>query len=151
MGQRISFETVGCFDVQWERDSRIAGGTSMHRIRHNRKRWRTKWPWSKWLPLKIDERFCRECGFAYHEGPLPAEVTHVTFGSVSAVVYPSGGFRRGDSVVRIGRVRSSGKGLYLSEFVPLEELADVSDAILAIRDEVRSVRAQRASKGFVRG
>jgi hypothetical protein len=28
-----------------------------HRIRHNRKRWRTKWPWQKWLPLKVDERF----------------------------------------------------------------------------------------------
>lgn len=123
----------------------------MHRIRHNRKRWRTKWPWTKWLPLKVDERFCRECGFAFHEGPLPPEVSHVNFGSVSAVLYPSGGFRRGELVVRIGRVRTGGKGLYLSEFIPLDELADVSAAIEAIGDEVRGVRAQRTPKGFVRG
>ena len=37
----------------------------MFRVRNNRKRWRLKWPWRLLFPLKVDERFCRECGMPY--------------------------------------------------------------------------------------
>jgi hypothetical protein len=100
-----------------------------NRIRHNRKRWRTKWPWKWVFPLRIDERFCRECGFPFHEGPLPKPVKSCSSGSVEAVVYPAGGFRRDEYAVQIGRVRSGRGQLYLSELVPVVERDDVYNVL----------------------
>ena len=75
--------------------------------------------------MKMDERFCRACGLPFHEGPLPKESNSFSSGNVTAVVYPAGGFRRNEYVVRIARVKGSGRGLYLSEFIPVNELDDV--------------------------
>jgi hypothetical protein len=44
---------------------------------------------------------------------------------VSASVYPAGGFRRNEYLVRFGRVRSGSRQLYLSEFIPLQERDDL--------------------------
>ena len=97
----------------------------MNRIRHHRKRWRIRWPWRWLFPLPVDERFCPECRFPFHEGPLPREVAHFDSGSICAVVYPSGGFRRNEYVVKFGRWRTSGRSLYHSEFIPAQDLDDL--------------------------
>jgi len=101
----------------------------MYRIRQQRKRWRTKWPWKRLFPLRVDERYCRDCGFAFHEGPLPKEVAHFESGSVSALVFPAGGFRRNEYLVRFGRVKSGSRQLYLSEFIPAQERDDLFNVL----------------------
>lgn len=97
----------------------------MYRVKHHRKRWRTRWPWKRVFPLRVDERYCRECGFPFHKGPLPKEIAHFDSGSISALVFPAGGFRRNEYVVRFGRWRAGGKQLYLSEFIPTQDLDDL--------------------------
>jgi len=84
-----------------------------------------RWPWRWIFPLSLNERFCRTCGFPYHDNPLPKETITLASGQVNVVVYPAGGFRRNEYIVRIGRVKSGGKQVFLSEYIPLSELEDV--------------------------
>lgn len=105
----------------------------MFRVRNNRKRWRLKCPWRVLFPLRVDERFCRECGMPFHEGPLPREVRRYRDGNGEGLVYSAGGFRRGEFVVRFGRWKSSGPRFFLSEFIPEDEL----DSLLEVATRAR--------------
>jgi len=98
----------------------------MYHIRNGRKRWRTRWPWRHLFPLKIDDRFCRECGQSYHNGPLPTEVERFTSGNVSALIYPSGNWGMAAFVVRFGRWKAQGRAPYLSEYLVAEDLPDLA-------------------------
>lgn len=117
---------------------------SMYRARNNRKRWRTKWPWRLLFPLKIDERFCRECGLPYHEGPLPRPLGQCTIGNVTAHVFPAGGFRQNEYIIRFGRWRPGGKQYYCSEYIPESELHDLLAVVEQARDELCALRKTRA-------
>src|SRR5690606_17463993 len=94
---------------------------SLSRIRYQRKRWRLKWPWNRLFPLRVDERFCRHCGFPYHEGPLPNEVKRYCSDNVVALALPAGSWRKGDLTITVGRWRASGKQLFCSAYIPITE------------------------------
>ena len=100
----------------------------MWRIHNNRKRWRRRWPWRWLFPLPVNERYCRECGLAYHDGPLPKEVARYDEDSVSGLVFPAGGYRRGEFKIRFGRWMGRGDDLFLGDFIPEAEL----DALLKV-------------------
>src|SRR5262245_21122225 len=92
----------------------------------------------------VNERFCSECGFPHHDGPLPSEVACFDSGSVSAVIYPAGGFRGKDLLVRFGRVRAGGRQLYLSEFIPTDELEDVLVTVSDLKSYLNRPRTKAA-------
>ena len=114
----------------------------MYRVRNNQKRWRLKWPWRLFFPLKVDERFCRECGMPFHEGPLPKEVNRYRDGNVEGLLYPAGGFRRGEFVVRVGRWKVGGQKFFLSDFIPEEELDSLLRVVNQAREEYRAHACQ---------
>jgi len=97
----------------------------MFHVRNDRRRWRLRWPWRWIFPLKVVERYCRECGFAFNDGPLPQEVASYREGDVSLQVFPAGKNRRGELTVRVGRWQSSRQGPYLGDFIPADELDDL--------------------------
>ena len=94
----------------------------MYLRNQNNKRWRMNWPWRLLFPLKVDERYCRRCGKPFHEGPLPMEVKRYRDDSVEGQVFPAGGFRRREFVIRFGRWKGGSRSSYLSEFIPVDEL-----------------------------
>ena len=112
----------------------------MFRVRNNRKRWRMRWPWRWLFPLTVNERYCRECGLAYHDGPLPKELARYNEGSVSGLVFPAGGFRRGEFKIRFGRWMGRGDGLFLADFIPEDEL----DSLLSVAEQAREAYRTRA-------
>lgn len=116
----------------------------IYRSRNNRKRWRLNWPWSWLFPLKVDERFCRECSLPYHEGPLPSSVHYVVFKSISALVYPAGSWRSEDYEVRLGRMKRGGRQLFHSEFIPVSEIDDVITALLMLKEDLSKLRPTNA-------
>lgn len=134
--------------VQGNVTGRITGrtGMGMYRSRNSSKRWRLKWPWSWLFPLRIDERFCKGCGLPYHEGPLPKPIHEVMVKSVSALAFPAGSWRAGDYAVRLGRMRSGGKNLFLSEFVPQAEIDDAVTALLMLQEDLSVPRSSGARR-----
>lgn len=140
-------QTVGHLDCHWQRVAELLEETSMFRVRHNRKRWRLKWPWRHLFPLKVDERFCRECGMPFHEGPLPKEVMRYRDGYIEGLVFPAGSFRRGEFVLRLGRWKGGGQKFFLSEFIPQDELDSLLTVVTQARNDYRtSTRARRARR-----
>ena len=117
---------------------------SMYRIRHGKKRWRTRWPW-RWLyPLKIDERFCSRCGLPYHNGPLPQEVKRFTRGNVGAFIFPAGSWGRGAKyVIRVGRWKSAGRDFSFSEYIPSEDMRDLAAVLRDTHAFLNPPTAQR--------
>lgn len=113
----------------------------------NRNDWRARWPWRWLFPPRINERFCRECGLPYQDGPRPKQVGHFQDDCVSALVFPAGSYRRGDLAVRFGRwVKSHGEP-HLSELIPLAELDSLLTVIQHIQDEYQtSTDARRARR-----
>ena len=121
----------------------------MYRVRYGRKKWRTRWPWTRLFPLRVDDRFCPKCGLPYHNGPLPKEVTQFTEGNVGACIYPSGTFRRRSFAVKFGRWRSGSRELYLSDFIDAEELDDLFEVAALARDFVTGRESARAVRRWV--
>lgn len=119
---------------------------SMYRVRHQRKRWRMKWPWKRLFPLRIDERFCSECRQPFHEGPLPDEVTRRHHGNVCAIVYPAGTYRQNERVIRVGRWKAGGKQFYCSEFIPVSDIDDVLSVVDKIKEELSASQKTRATR-----
>lgn len=116
---------------------------SMYRSRNQKKRWRRKWPWKVLFPLRVDERFCSECQMPYHEGPLPKEARRFDVRNVAAFVFPSGGFRRNELVIRVGRWRAGGKQFYSSEFVPFDDIDDLLAVLQLAKEELSSTSDHR--------
>ena len=105
----------------------------MYRVRRKGKPWRTRWPFKKWWPQKVDERFCRECNQPYINGPHPKEVCQFFTNNVAAVLFPAGDWKRERFVVRLGRWKPGSGRFYLSEYVPADELEDVETVIAQVR------------------
>ena len=119
---------------------------SMYRSRNQRKRWRLKWPWKHFFPLRVDERFCRECRMPYHEGPLPTEVKRCFVDNVAAFVFPAGGYRKAEYVIRVGRWKSGGKQFYCSEFIPAEDIDNLLAAVELAREEISALPTKARAK-----
>jgi hypothetical protein len=108
----------------------------MYRVRRKGKPWRTRWPFKKWWPQKVDERFCRECNQPYINGPHPKEVCQFFTNNVAAVLYPAGDWKRERFVVRLGRWKPGSGRFYLSEYVPADELEDAETVIAQVREYI---------------
>ena len=118
----------------------------MHRIRNNPHYWKRRWPWRWFIPLRVNDRFCRECGLPYHEGPLPEAVDKFRDGDVEIQRFTAGSHRRGDYMIRVGRWKGSGRRLFLSEFFPERELDVVIDALCRARKEWSEPRRHRRDR-----
>lgn len=111
----------------------------MNRIKHGQKRWRMKWPWNRLFPLRIDERFCRECGLPYHHGPLPKELAQFTSGNVAVVIYPAGNFgNRHTFAMKVGRWKAFSGTFQFSPYIPEEEFEDLVKVAARIRKFLES-------------
>jgi len=118
----------------------------MYRVRYGRKQWRKRWPW-KWLfPLTVDERYCRECGLPYQNGPHPTENRQFRRRDVAALVYPAGGWRRGEFVIRFGRWRSQGRDYFLSQYFSPEDLEDLFPVAAQAHEYIDLQRKKRARR-----
>lgn len=119
---------------------------SMYRSRNQRKRWRLKWPWKHIFPLRVDERYCRECGMAFHEGPLPSEIKRCFVDNVVAMIFPAGSWRRGEYVIRVGRWKVGGKQFYCSEFIPAADIDQVLAVVKTVREEISLLQGKSRAK-----
>lgn len=108
----------------------------MYRVYRGRKRWRTRWPWSRLFPLQLDERFCRHCRQPYHNGPMPKEVKQFSSGSVGALIYPAGSWSRRALSVKFGRWKAGSRELFLSDFISAEDLPDLLKVAALAREFV---------------
>lgn len=118
----------------------------MYRVRRNRKFWRTKWPLRKWLPPKLDERFCKKCHLLHQDGPPPKPQETFSFGHAGAYAYPSGSFKRGQLAFEFGRFKAFGDNLKLTHFVLDEDLDDLLEVVTharAYRDQKGRRKPQR--------
>ena len=106
----------------------------MYRVRRKGKQWMNRWPWRWVFPKLIDERYCSGCGLPYQNGPMPREEASYTSHSVCAIRYPAGGFRKHESVFKIGRWKGGGTGFYFSEFIPMDDLDDVLLVLCELKD-----------------
>jgi len=121
----------------------------MYRVRRKGKPWRTRWPFKKWWPKKVDERFCPECSLPYVNGPLPKEIAQFHSGNVAAILFPAGDWKRERFVVTIGRWKPSSGRFYLSEFVPDEELDDVEEVTTQVREYLDELARHKPTRRTV--
>lgn len=105
----------------------------MYRVRRKGKGWRNRWPFSRWLPYRLDERFCRECTLPYQNGPLPEPVIQFHRGNVAAVLLPKAGWKEKYSI-RLGRWKPAAGRYFLSEFIPTDELEDLEMVVAQLRE-----------------
>lgn len=98
----------------------------MYRVRNRRNFWRTRWPWKKFFPPKVDERFCEKCGLNYQHGPMPKPVKEFISGNVTALVFPAGTWRGRELTVAFGRWKAPTRQFYLSQYFTHEELKDLA-------------------------
>lgn len=106
-----------------------------------------RWPWRWIFPLKVTERYCRECGMSYNDGPLPKEEASYRAGNVCVQVFPGGSFYRDELVVRVGRWQRSFGRPFLSDFIPEKELADLAAVVSWACDDYRKrTQARRARR-----
>ena len=82
----------------------------------------------------------------FHEGPLPKEVVRFDVRNVAAFVFPSGGFRKGEYVIRVGRWKSGGKQFYSSEFIPAEDLDDLLAVVAMAKEAISESRLTSARR-----
>jgi hypothetical protein len=82
----------------------------------------------------------------FQDGPMPNETRRVDEGNIGCVVYPAGGFRKKEVVVRFGRWRASNGRFYLSEFVPQEDLDDLLTVVTKARQLLTPQRKTRPER-----
>ncbi|MDQ3329252.1 MAG: hypothetical protein M3552_01145 [Planctomycetota bacterium] len=74
-------------------------------------------------------------------GSIPEKVREFQSGNVAAILYPSGDYRRERVVIQLGRWKPGAGRFFLSEYVPEEELDDLDEVIVQVR-EYFAARAQ---------
>ncbi|MCY2994748.1 MAG: hypothetical protein NTY19_43840 [Planctomycetota bacterium] len=82
----------------------------------------------------------------FHEGPLPREVNRYRDGNVEGLVFPAGGFRRSEFVVRFGRWKAGGHKFFLSEFIPEDELDSLLEVVTQAREKYRTRTRDRRAR-----
>ena len=116
----------------------------MYRVRRNFG-WKTQWPWRLFFLPKVNERFCPKCSMPFQDGAMPAPLDTFDKGNIAGRVYPSGGYRKNEVVIRVGRLRAGRDSFYLSEFIPLEDLNDLIDVASTLRTRLTKPRNQRSA------
>lgn len=117
----------------------------MYRVRRNNNHWKRRWPWRWFYRPKIDERTCRHCGLPYQNGPLPDSIHRFDVGNIGCLVFPAGGYRQHEKVVRFGRWRAGRSEFYLSEFIPTEDLDDLLKVIVQTQEELKGKPNKRGN------
>jgi hypothetical protein len=97
----------------------------MYRVKNRRNVWRTRWPWKKFFPPKVDERFCEKCGLIYQYGPMPKPVREFMAGNVTALVFPAGSWRKRELTITFGRWKAPTRQFYLSHYFTHDELREL--------------------------
>lgn len=77
---------------------------------------------------------------------MPKELASFTVGDIGVLIYPAGGFRKREYVVRLGRWKASSGRFYMSEFIPTENLNDLSKAIEKLRTSLTTPHNTRAAR-----
>ncbi len=116
----------------------------MYRVRRHFG-WKTRWPWKLFFFPKVNERFCPKCSMPFQDGTMPAPLATFDKGNITGCVYPSGGYRKNEVVIRVGRLRAGRDSFYLSEFIPLEDLNDLIDVASTLRTRLTKPRNQRSA------
>jgi len=80
----------------------------------------------KWFPPVIDERNCKKCRLPFQNGPQPESLKQFASGNVGGLLFPAGGWKRGQFAIQIGRWKSVGKEFQLSGFISEDDLKDVA-------------------------
>ncbi len=121
----------------------------MYRVRRNRNLWRTRWPFRKWFPPRIDERFCTGCSLPYLNGSVPEKVREFQSGNVAAILYPSGDYRRERLVIQLGRWKPGAGRWFLSTYISEEEVEDLDEVIVQVREYLAArAKAPRGRRRF---
>lgn len=118
----------------------------MYRVRRNYDQWKMRWPWRLIFRPKVNERYCRHCGMPFQNGPMPESIKRFDEGNIGCLVFPAGGYRKHDVVVRFGRWRASSGRFYLSEFVPTEDLGDLLLVLERTQKELKPAPVTRARR-----
>ncbi len=98
----------------------------MYRVRNGWKPWRTRWPWNRMFPLRVDERFCRKCQRPDRNGPLLEEDKRYTSGNVVARIYQTKRFGIVSYRVQFSRWISRSGDRFLSPNLRLEDFHDLA-------------------------
>ncbi len=115
---------------------------SMYRSRNYRSRWKSNWLWNWLNPPRVDERFCSKCRMPFHDGPMPKEALSFTVDNVAVLVFPAGGWRKEEFVIRVGRWKAGGKQFYCSEFIPADDIDSLIAAAVKAKEELPSHRTR---------
>jgi len=118
----------------------------MYRVRRNFNHWQTRWPWRLFFFPQVNERFCRKCGMPFQDGPMPKEIRRIDQGNIACLVFPAGGYRKKEVVVRFGRWRAGQGKFYLSEFIPTEDLNDLFTVVSTMRAHLNAPHKTRAGR-----
>ena len=118
----------------------------MYRIRRDPRHWRNRWPWSWLIQPKVNERFCPKCGLPFQDGSMPKVIDRFQVGSIGAEVFPAGTFRQKDIVVHFGRWKASSGKFFLSEFVPIDEVADLLAVVQQVQEALIKPHKTRAAR-----
>jgi hypothetical protein len=94
----------------------------------------------------VNEKFCRKCGMPFQEGPMPKAIDRFQEGNIGAEVYPAGNFRQREVVVQFGRWKAVSGKFYLSELVPIDEIADLLAVVQQVQQVLTSPRKTRAAR-----
>jgi hypothetical protein len=82
----------------------------------------------------------------FQDGPMPKAIDRFQVGSIGAEVFPAGTFRQKDIVVHFGRWRASGGRFFLSEFVPINEFAELLDVVQQVQGALIKPQKTRAAR-----
>jgi len=77
---------------------------------------------------------------------MPKVIDRFQVGSIGAEVFPAGTFRQKDIVVHFGRWKASSGKFFLSEFVPIDEVADLLAVVQQVQEALIKPHKTRAAR-----
>lgn len=111
---------------------------------------RFEWPWNRWKPKRVDESLCSQCGLPHFRGSKPELAAERSENNVIAHIYrgrwPDG------FAVKFSRWRVKSHRGYYSDFIPVNEMKDMLQAIkhvhgFALVEKAKQKRPSRRKVG----
>jgi hypothetical protein len=82
----------------------------------------------------------------FQDGPMPKAIDRFQVGNIGAEVYPAGSFHTKENVVQFGRWKGSSGKFFLSEFVPMNEVAELLAVIQEVQEALIKPQKTRAAR-----